>query len=88
MTANNFYCRKWIAAANSWIGILKSFLLFFIFLFENCSLDMVEKTLLAEHTNSKGVKIQIYAVHPGATANDNLQVRVEEKENPLWITED
>ena len=49
---------------------------------------MVEKTLLAEHTSSKGVKIKIYAVYLGTTANDNLQVRVEEKENPLWITED
>jgi hypothetical protein len=46
-----------------------------------------EETLLAEHTKTNGEKIRIYYVGLGATTNDVIQIRKNNKNGPLWVND-
>jgi len=58
-----------------------------ILITQSCNLYSKDERLLAELKRTNGTKIKIYFVTVGATANDNIQVRNDGQDNPLWVSE-
>ena len=68
---------------------MKSTLIIIIILLCSQGYSNFEKDdkLLIEHQKSSGEKIKIYYVGLGATTNDVIQVRKENQDNPIWVSE-
>jgi hypothetical protein len=58
-----------------------------VLIVQSCNLHSKDETLLAEHKQSNGGKVNIYLVSVGATANDNMQVRKSGQDSPIWVSE-
>jgi len=55
--------------------------------FVSCHIFEKNERLLVDHTKNNGEKIEIYYVELGATTNDVIQVRKENQEKPIWVSE-
>lgn len=62
-------------------------MLLIIILLPGCSTFIKDEILLAEHICKDGEKIQIYFVAVGATANENIQVRIGKPNRIIAIYE-
>jgi hypothetical protein len=58
-----------------------------IIMTQACKLHSTDETILAEYSLNNGNKIKILRVSVGATANDNIQVRKDGQNSPLWVSE-
>lgn len=67
---------------------MKSFLSIGLILFtHSCVMFEKDEKLLAEHQKSNGEKIKIYFVALGATTSDVIQVRSENYNDPIWVSD-
>jgi len=55
--------------------------------FNSCTFFEKEETLLEEHSKANGEKIRIYYVGLGATTRDVIQVRKNNEDQPLWVSD-
>ena len=62
-------------------------LVIIILTIQGCNLSTKDEKVLAEHNQSNGNKLVVYSVSVGATANDNIQVRQENQNLPIWVSE-
>ena len=62
-------------------------LILLIPLVASCHIFSKEERLLESHKKSHGEKIEIYYVELGATTNDVIQVRKENQDKIIWVSE-